>query len=108
MSARDQDFDRNARSLLMRRIFEGSPTGVNYAPDSRYDPETRCNVDGPLTLQIAEILRRHAQLWALEQRTRVNPTESGGRAEWFEHMRQADAEISRFVASHKLTSGAAA
>jgi hypothetical protein len=95
--------------------MDGSPHGVNYAPDTRYDADKRCNVTGPLTVQIDEILRRHANLWAQERREHelVGTSTAGqeleeGRAAWLQHMREADAEIKRFVASHKLGHGAAA
>lgn len=103
MSRPENPFDSNARKLLLRRILEGSPDKtVNYAPDYREGQP------GPLTIQISQILRRHANLWALEQRTRVNPSENDGRAQWLEQMRQADAEIKRFIAGHRLTTGHAA
>jgi hypothetical protein len=109
MSRNELPFDSNARKLLVRRILEGSPDkSVDYAPDSRYDAEKRCAVVGPLTVQIHEILARHSRLWALEQRTRVNPAEHEGKAQWLVQMRQADAEIKRFVSGHRLTTGHAA
>jgi hypothetical protein len=104
----DQDFDRNARQLLMRRILEGSPTGVNYAPDSHYDAAKRCNVQGPLTLQIAQILARHSKLWAAGMRERGQTTAEDSRVAWLLEMREADAEITRFLAGHTIGHGAAA
>jgi hypothetical protein len=104
----DQDFERNARQLLRLRVAEGSPNGVNYAPDTHYDPAKRCAVVGPLTIQILKILRRHASLWALEMRTKVNPTSEDGRIEWLGRMREADAEIKRYLAGPTFSPGAAA
>lgn len=95
-------WDRNAAKLLRRRLFEGSPF-VNYAPDTKYGASS----PGPLTIQITEILRKHADLWALEQRTRVNVVADGKR-EWLLHMNRADEEIKRFLDGHKLGHGAAA
>lgn len=98
----DLDFDSNARKLLMHHILAGSKNGVDYAPDFRN------GAPGPQSIQIVKILRHHAQLWALEMRTRVNVSAEIGRTEWLVHMRQADAEIKRFLAGHRLTTGAAA
>jgi len=102
----DQDFDRNARKLLRLRVSEGSPNGVNYAPDSRYDAEKRCAVVGPLTIQISKILNRHAKLWAARMRDEAGSID--GRAAWLEEMREADAEIRRFTSGHTVGHGAAA
>jgi hypothetical protein len=104
----DHDFDRNANSLLRLRIAEGSPNGVNYAPDSRYDDTKRCVVTGPLTMQISKILNRHAKLWAQGMRDRGQTTSADGKAAWLAEMREADAEIKRFVDGHTMGHGAAA
>lgn len=103
-----EDFDRNARSLLLRQLLEGSSTGVNYAPDTRYDSAKRCNVQGPLTLQITDVLTRRSKLWALEMREAGPMSAQEGKARWRIAMREADAEIRRLVANTKLTHGAAA
>lgn len=104
----DHDFDRNASQLLRHRIAEGSPNGVNYAPDSKYDPAKRCAVVGPLTIQISKILRRHSLLWANDMREHASiDVHLDGKAAWLEHMREADAEIGRYLANHHLTTGAA-
>jgi len=96
-------WDRNAAKLLRRRIFEGSPdASVNYAPDSRYGAGP-----GPLTVQITEILRRHADLWAYERRRDESPVRDGGREAWLLQMRLADCEIKRLLAGHTLSRGAA-
>lgn len=105
---KDQDFDRNARMLLRHRVSEGSPNGVNYAPDSRYDDVKRCVVTGPLTIQIDRILRRHAMLWAQNMRDAPPASSDIGKRAWLEQMREADAEIKRFTAGHTVGHGAAA
>jgi hypothetical protein len=101
---KDQDFDRNARSLLMRRILEGSPDkSIDYAPDFRN------GAPGPLTVQISKILRAHAALWANDMREHQQlGVAMDGKAAWLLHMREADAEIQRFIAGHRLTTGQAA
>jgi hypothetical protein len=101
-------WDRHAAQLLRRRVMDGSPHGVNYAPDTRYDADKRCNVTGPLTVQIDEILRRHASLWAQQMRELGDPPAHEAKAAWLAHMREADAEIKRFVAGHTVGHGAAA
>lgn len=101
---KDQDFDRNARQLLLRRLFEGSPNGVDYAPDARPGAPP-----GPLTIQISKILRQHAALWANDMREHAELGDGvDGKAAWLLHMREADAEIKRLIAGHRLTTGHAA
>jgi hypothetical protein len=102
------DFDRNAGQLLRLRIAEGSPNGVNYAPDSRYDEAKRCAVVGPLTIQIDKILRRHAKLWAQSMRDNPPQDSATGKAAWLAEMREADAEIKRYLAGPTFKSGACA
>jgi hypothetical protein len=98
-------WDRNAAKLLRLRILGGSPDPtVNYAPDARYGSPV-----GPLTVQIDEILRRHAALWAQDMREHcaLSPgIRMDGEATWARHMREADAEIKRFLAGHKLRGAA--
>jgi hypothetical protein len=97
-------WDRNAAKLLRLRILEGSPdTTVNYAPDVRYG-----SGPGPLTVQIDQILRRHAELWALEMREVHGEamTAEAGKVAWLLQMREADAEIKRFLAGHTLKGAA--
>jgi hypothetical protein len=98
-------WDRNASQLLRRRILEGSPDKtVNYAPDSRYGSPA-----GPLTVQIDRILRQHAALWAQDMREHEQLGVSmDGKAAFLLHMREADAEIKRFIEGHRLATGAAA
>ena len=100
---KDEDFDSNARKLLFRRLLEGSPDKtLNYAPDHvGRDP-------GPLTIQITKILSRHSKLWADTMRRAGAMTAEQGKAAWLEEMREADAEIKRFLAWHTLGHGAAA
>lgn len=102
-------WDRNASSLLRRRIFEGSPDpAVNYAPDTHYDSAKHCNVTGPLTVQIGDILLRHADLWAQGMRENPHRSVQEARSCWRLAMREADAEIKRYVAGPTFKPGAAA
>jgi hypothetical protein len=97
-------WDRNAAKLLRLRILEGSPdASVNYAPDARYGAGP-----GPLTVQIDQLLRRHADLWAQSQRELHGDAISAeaGKVAWLLQMREADAEIKRFLAGHKLRGAA--
>lgn len=99
-------WDHNASKLLRRRLFEGSPF-VNYAPDTHYGASS----PGPLTIQITEILRRHADLWAHTMRNAQQSDQLSavfGRSTWLEQMREADAEVKRLVEGHKIGHGAAA
>ena len=100
---KDQDFDANARKLLLHRLLQGSPNGVDYSPDYRN------GAPGPLTVQISKILRAHAALWANDMREHQElGVGMDGKAAWLLHMREADAEINRFLAGHRLTTGHAA
>ncbi len=100
-------WDRNASKLLRRRIFEGSPdNAVNYSPDWIQATAFEPGRPGPLTVQILEVLRRHADLWAQTMRERPDRSMQEGEASWRLEMREADAEIKRFVAGHKLRGAA--
>ncbi len=101
---KDQDFDANSRKLLMHRILEGSPDkAVDYSPDFRN------GAPGPLTIQISKILRQHAGLWANDMREHAQlGVGLDGKQAWLLHMREADAEIKRFIAGHRTGHGAAA
>jgi hypothetical protein len=107
VSKQKDGWDRNASQLLRRRISEGSPDrSISYAPDVKYGAPP-----GPLTVQIDELLRRHADLWAHTMRTAQQSDQASavfGRSTWLEQMRQADAEIKRLIAGHKVGHGAAA
>lgn len=101
------EWDFSAAQLLRLRIFKGSPDpAINYAPDTRYDAAKRMNVIGPQTLHIAQVLRNHADLWAHDRRegTRLE-LGADGKALWDLHMREADEEIARYLASHTLGRG---
>lgn len=100
----EQTFDDNARKLLLHRILEGSPDkSVNYSPDFRNGSP------GPQCVQISKILRAHARLWANDMREHAElGVGMDGKAAWLLHMREADAEIKRFLAGHRLTTGHAA
>lgn len=98
-------WDRNARRLLLRRIFEGSPDkSVDYAPDN----------GGALTIQLGTILRNHAGLWAQDMREQLGMGQAHtsdadhGRVAWLQRMREADAEIKRYLAGPTFKPGAAA
>jgi hypothetical protein len=92
-------WDRNASSLLRRRIFEGSPDkSVNYSPDWIPPTSSSPGRPGPMSLQIAEILRRHADLWAYNMRREERPSRDEGRGAWLQEMRLADAAIKRLIA----------
>lgn len=106
---KDQDFDANSRRLLLRRLYEGSPDkSVNYSPDWIAATSSSPGRPGPLSVQIADILQRHAKLWA--HNMRVDPPASSelGKSAWLLEMREADGEIKRYLANHHLTTGHAA
>lgn len=102
-------WDHNASRLLRRRIFEGSPDkAVNYSPDWIVATSAEPARPGPLCVQIADILRRHADLWAYNMRREELPSRDEGRSAWLTEMRLADCEIKRLITGHRLSTGHAA
>jgi hypothetical protein len=93
----------------MRRILEGSPNGANYSPDWIAATSSSPGGPGPKSLVVASILRRHAALWANDMREHAElGVGMDGKAAWLLHMREADAEINRYLAGPTFKAGAAA
>lgn len=84
--------------LVMTAALNG---GRDYSPDQT--PElTRSGRTGPLSAQIAEILQRHAEMWAADMRTAVaNDLDVEQEATWKACINAAHAEIDRFLGGHK-------
>lgn len=103
MTSRDTwqlDAAHRLRKHLMRAVI----TGKNFAPDTTLELMKAGKV-GPLSAQISEIFQRHADGWAACMRAT-----NGHRPDqvWQLSMVHAEDEIGRFIAGHKLTTGAAA
>lgn len=100
------DAAHRLRQHLMRAVL----VGKNFAPDQTYELSKAGQV-GPLSAQIAEIFQRHADVWASDMRTvqandigcDMTPDQSFAAT-----MLEAELEVGRFIAGHRLTTGHAA
>lgn len=73
---------------------------ADLAPDSRYDAAARKVAPGPLTIHIADVLKRWAGMWAQDMReARAHGFDVDQDAQWLANMREAEAEISRYLAA---------
>ncbi len=98
------DAAHRLRKHLMRAVL----LGKNFAPDQTYELSKAGQV-GPVSAQISQIFQRHADLWAENSRASMAASvDFDADREWAENMRQAEIEVGRFLAGHKLTTGAAA
>lgn len=105
MTCPENPFDSNARKLVLRHMLEAK-SGINFAPDTT--PEMlKAGRTGPHTLQISKILRQHALLWAHDMREHEQlGVGMDGKAAWAAHMREAEAEVLRYMANHHLARAA--
>lgn len=98
------DAAHRLRKHLMRAVL----LGKNFAPDQTYELSKAGKV-GPKSAAIAEIFQHHANMWAEDMRTL-----GAGQAADFpdvhfaQAMADAELEVGRFLAGHRLTTGAAA
>lgn len=98
------DAGHRLRQHLMRAVTKGK----NFAPDQTYELSKAGRV-GPVSAQISAIFQRHANLWAENMRESKHAgVDFDADAAWSRTMAQAELEVGRFLAGHKLTSGAAA
>lgn len=98
------DAGHRLRQHLMRAVTKGK----NFAPDQTYELSKAGQV-GPKSAAIAEIFQHHADLWAEDARTCA----SRNTGEWLEEhwrgcMGDAELEVGRYLAGHRLTTGHAA
>jgi hypothetical protein len=92
------------RQHVMRAVIRGR----DYAPDQTRELSKAGKV-GPISAQISHVLQQHADLWAQDMReARAADLEVDENGTWSAAMLEADVEIDRFLAGHKLTTGAAA
>lgn len=98
----------DAGHRLRKHLMRAVTLGKNFAPDQTYELSKAGQV-GPISAQVSEIFQRHADLWAAEARSGAY----GKTGEWIEvHwrncMQDAELEVGRFLAGHRLTTGHAA
>lgn len=90
-------WDTDAAKRLTAHIVRRA---ADFAPDSHYDATTRRVIPGPTTMHIAGVLKRWADMWAQDMReARTYGFDVDQDAQWAANMREADAEISRYLAS---------
>lgn len=96
------DAGHRLRQHLMRAVIRGK----NFAPDTTLALMKAGQV-GPKSAAIAQMFQRHADLWAEDMRNGANAGE-WLEVHWRECMADAELEVGRFLAGHRLTTGAAA
>lgn len=96
------DSSHRLRKHLMRAVT----VGKNFAPDQTYELSKAGKV-GPLSAQIAEIFQRHAGLWAEDMRELgSDQTADFPDVHFAQAMADAEVEVGRFLAGHKLRGAA--
>lgn len=107
MSSPDS-WQRDAAHRLRKHLMRAVTLGKNFAPDQTYELSKAGKV-GPVSAQISEIFQRHADLWAADMREAASNREGlDADATWAMSMAEAELEVGRFIAGHKLGHGAAA
>lgn len=98
----------DAAQRLRQHLMRGTLAGKNYAPDQTYELSKRGQV-GPLSAGVAKIFQQHADVWAEDMREAASLRIAVDlNATWSAAMLEADQEIDRYLAGHKLGHGAAA
>lgn len=98
------DAGHRLRQHLMRAVTKGK----NFAPDQTYELSKAGKV-GPISAQISEIFQRHADLWAQDIREGMaRGFQIDADQSWKDAMADAELEVGRFLAGHRLTTGHAA
>ena len=79
---------------------------ITRVSDNEYDVVLTAKV-GPVSAQISEIFQRHADLWAADMREAASNRETCDvDATWTATMREAEAEVGRFIAGHSMRGAA--
>ncbi len=106
------DSAHRLRQHLMRAVL----LGKNFAPDQTYELSKAGQV-GPKSAAIAAIFQHWADIWASDNRDAEQlrargadglAVEIDADSSWASCMAEAELEVGRFLAGHKLTTGAAA
>lgn len=117
MTATRDTWQLDAGHRLRQHLMRAVTKGKNFAPDQTYELSKAGQV-GPKSAAIAEIFQHHADLWAQDART-CAAGGMGGPGEGFEFhhdceeawkscMAEAELEVGRYLACHRLTTGHAA
>lgn len=98
----------DAAHRLRKHLMRAVTLGKNFAPDTTLELMKRGQT-GPVSAQISKIFQHHADCWAADMReAKGAQIDFDAEAAWVATMREAEAEVGRFLAGHKLTTGAAA
>jgi hypothetical protein len=98
----------DAGHRLRKHLMRAVTVGKNFAPDQTYELSKAGKV-GPVSAQISAIFQHHADCWAADMReTKAAGIDFDAEQAWLASMREAELEVGRFLAGHRLTSGAAA
>lgn len=98
----------DAAHRLRKHLMRAVTLGKNFAPDTTLELMKRGQV-GPVSAQISQIFQRHADLWAADMRTGFDSKlDLDVDRHWAGVMADAEVEVGRFLASHKLSTGVAA
>jgi hypothetical protein len=99
-------WQRAAKARLQSHLMRGTMRGRNYSPDQTYDLSKRGHC-GPHSACIAEIMQRWADMWAQDMReAEASALDVDAGAQWLANMREADAEVDRYLNANKLTRAA--
>ncbi len=89
-----------ATHRMRQHVMRGTMKGRNYAPDTTYE-QLKLGHAGPHSLRIGEILQHWADMWAQDLReSNAKQLDIDVEQLWRECMRNADAEIDRYLASN--------
>lgn len=93
----------DARKRLLAHLVT---TTRDYSPDTSYEQLKRGHA-GPHSVAIGKVLDRWAAMWAADMRESQRAgIELDANAEWTRCIREADAEIGRYMANNHLTRAA--
>lgn len=98
----------DAAHRLRKHLMRAVTLGKNFAPDTTLELMKAGKV-GPVSAQVSEIFQRHADLWAEDMRTaHESEVDFDADQAFAATMREAELEVGRFIAGHKLGHGVAA
>lgn len=101
-------WQRDAGHRLRKHLMRAVTLGKNFAPDQTYELSKAGKV-GPISAQISRIFQQHADVWAEDMREATSVgIDFDADTTWSTTMQQAELEVGRFLAGHRLTTGAAA
>lgn len=98
----------DAGHRLRKHLMRAVTLGKNFAPDQTYELSKAGKV-GPLSAQISTIFQHHADVWAADMReSAAAGVDIEADRTWSACMGDAELEVGRFLAGHRISHGAAA